>query len=63
MTPRISAEAYYAVSERVLQAMFWQGVLVPPGLAHRFTAEIVALVENDRARPSPVRCPADGDAA
>lgn len=50
MNPRLSREAYDLVCERVLQAMFWQGVLVPAGLAERYAAELVALIELDLAR-------------
>lgn len=47
---RLSDAAYSAVNEVVLKAMFWTGVLVPPGLAQRVTAELVAVVEGDLAR-------------
>lgn len=50
MNPRLSREAYDLVCERILQAMCWQGILVPAGLAERHTAELVALIELDLAR-------------
>ena len=63
MNPRLSREAYELVCERVLQAMCWQGILVPAALAERYAAEIVALIENDLTRSNRVRWPADGEAA
>jgi hypothetical protein len=50
MNPRLSQEAYDLVCERLLQAMFWQGILVPAGLAERHAAELVAMIELDLAR-------------
>jgi hypothetical protein len=49
MKTQLSQEAYAEVCERILQAMCWQGILVPAGLAERHAAEIIALIELDLA--------------